>query len=278
MTSPDGAVPDGAYVGDPNSPNNIAALANMTQASALSIISGNVVNAFNSAGTNIGNLVNQGTGPVQNQVNNRPTYTESPLNIPLWVNINSDDDPTFPLSQLVNWTDVTSSSSSVEDAAPIYTPATDVLELGFIRATRDRTYSTVGLITGTGAWGNAPNMFWVYVYRMDPSTGNLTRLWTSGDVEAAITFQGTQFRLSMPTLQVHQGDVFAVGIQQNAPSIGTACRPLACLYQAVTDQPPGVYPRNIYQYYNATTSYPAPVNIAQSTLTDGNWIPWFVLG
>jgi len=103
-------------------------------------------------------------------------------------------------------------------------------------------------------------------------------LWASGNVVSTITTQGTQYRLTMPTIQVSQGDIYAVGLQQNAPGIGTAVYPIACVAQAVTDQPPGVYPRNIYQYYNATSTYPAPTSITQSQLNDGDWIPWFVLG
>ncbi|NQE89984.1 hypothetical protein [Nocardia terpenica] len=229
------------------------------------------------------NAVHAAVSQLQGQVNSKPNYSDIPTNIPLWVNVNPGDDPTFPITQLVEWTDVSGGTNGnpatgSETDDPSYAPATDVLELGFIRATRNRHYTTIGMVTGNAAWGLAPLLFYVYLYKMDPTTGDLTQLWNSGDVTSQISTAGTQLRLTMPTVTAAQGDIFAVGVQQHAPTIGTAVRPLACVRQSQPAQPAGVYPRNIYAYYNATSSYPAPTTIPASQLKVGTWIPWFVLG
>lgn len=210
----------------------------------------------------------------------KPNFSDIPTNIPLWQNINALDDPTFPLSQLVNWTTVSGGSNAPavgeERRSPDYLPATRVLELGFIRATRDRTYGTVGMITGRGGWGFDPQSFTVAMLKMDPSNGNLSKIWDSGDVKAQIASAGTQFRIDLPTITVKQGDVFAVGVLQISPSFGTANRPLACVHQSIPAQPPGVYPRNIYGYVKDCDTIPD--FITASSIKTGDWIPWFVLG
>ncbi len=209
----------------------------------------------------------------------KPGYSDIPTDIPLWQNINASDDPTFPLSQIVTWTQVYGSSSSVsaaETTDPSYVPATRVLEVGHIRATRDRTYNTVGMITGNGGWGFEPQSFTVYVFKMDPATGVLTKVWNSGDVKSQIAAAGTQFRITMPTITAKQGDVFAVGVHQISPSVGTSNRPLMCVHQAKPAQPIGVFPRNIYGWVAAADT--VPDLIPASSLQLGDWIPWFVLG
>ncbi|RJO69763.1 hypothetical protein D5S18_28075 [Nocardia panacis] len=217
----------------------------------------------------------------QTTANGKPNFTDIPTNIPLWQNINAVDDPTFPLSQLVNWTrvyggDSNSSASSDESTNPDYTPKTRSLELGFIRATRDRNYSTVGMITGRGGWGFDPQSFTVAVFKMDPGNGNLSKVWDSGDVKNQITSAGTQFRLTMPTIRARQGDVHAVGVFQISPLPGTSNRPLACVHQSQPAQPPGVYPRNIYGYIRNLGTIPD--FIKATDIQQGEWIPWFVLG
>ncbi|WP_067565776.1 hypothetical protein [Nocardia acidivorans] len=216
----------------------------------------------------------------QTTANGKPNFSDIPTNIPLWQNINPADDPTFPLSQLVNWTSVSGGSNapanSDEGKSPDYVPATRVLELGFIRATRDRTYGTVGMITGRGGWGYDPQAFAVAVFKMDPASGNLSKFWDSGDVKNQIAAAGTQFRLPVPRFTAKQGDIFAVGILQISPSFGTSNRPLACLRQSRPDQPPGVFPRNIYGFVKDCDSIPDL--ITASSIKTGEWIPWLVLG
>ncbi|MCU1647101.1 MAG: hypothetical protein JWN03_7376 [Nocardia sp.] len=216
----------------------------------------------------------------QTTANGKPNFSDIPTNIPLWQNINAVDDPTFPMSQLVMWTSVSGGynapATGDEAREPDYTPRTRFLELGFIRATRDRSYSTVGMITGRGGWGFDPQSFTVAVFKMDPGNGNLSKIWDSGDVKSQITTSGTQFRLTMPTIKAKQGDVFVVGVLQISPMPGTSNRPLACVHQSQPAQPAGVFPRNIYGYVKDLDTIPD--FIRASDIQQGIWIPWFVLG
>ncbi|WP_039823255.1 DUF7257 domain-containing protein [Nocardia testacea] len=212
----------------------------------------------------------------QTTAESKPDYSDIPTNIPLWVNISPTDDPTCPLSTLVNWT-AESGNELVETEDPGMIPSTRAIMLGFIRATRNRSYSTVGMITATGDWGLSPTAFMVGVYKMAPGTGNLTKLWDSGDVKSQISASGTQFRLSMPTISATQGDVFAVAVLQIAPTVGTAVRPLLCVRHAQPAQPAGIYPRSIFGYVNNADSLPATI-AASSVLNDQDFLPWFVLG
>ncbi|MFI5778148.1 hypothetical protein [Nocardia sp. NPDC051570] len=216
----------------------------------------------------------------QTTANGKPNFSDIPTNIPLWQNINAIDDPTFPIAQLVTWTVVSGGYNAPavgsEIGTPDYLPKTRVLELGFIRATRDRDYNTVGMITGRGGWGFDPQAFAVAVFKMDSGSGNLSKIWDSGDVKNQITAAGTQFRLTMPAIRAKQGDVFAVGVLQISPRPGTSNRPFACVHQSQPAQPPGVYPRNIYGYVKNLDTIPD--FITASDIEQGPWIPWFVLG
>ncbi|MGW1740439.1 hypothetical protein ACWCPQ_16700 [Nocardia sp. NPDC001965] len=202
----------------------------------------------------------------------KPDFTDVPTDVPLWVNISASDDPTCPLANLVNWT-----VDNQETENPAVRPGTRQIMIGHIRATRNRTYSTVGMITGAGDWGLGPTAFYVGVYKMTPGTGALTRLWGSGDVKGSIAAPDTQFRLPIPTITAQQGDVFAVAVLQIAPTVGTAVRPLLCVRHSQPAQPAGIYPRAIFAYVNSQDTLPATI-APGSLMTDQDFLPWFVLG
>ncbi|MBH0778831.1 hypothetical protein [Nocardia bovistercoris] len=212
----------------------------------------------------------------QSTANSKPSYADVPTDVPLWVNINANDDPTFPLSALVMWTNDTDGGAGTESIYPDYVPATRVLELGHIRATRDRNYSTIGCITGATSWGLAPQSFEMFLFKMSLLNGNLTKLWSSGDIKSSIAAAGTQFRVTMPTIGALKGEVYAVGVHQISPNPAYANRPLACLKSARPDQPSGVYPRNIYGWVAASDTVPA--TILASNIQTNAVIPWLVLG
>jgi hypothetical protein len=168
---------------------------------------------------------------VRQPIQARPTYDEVPTDIPLWANLTSTDDTTFPLALLARQPD----SNGVLNEPPFYQPATGAIEIGMIRATRDREYRQVGLIIGPAGWSFINNAF-VAIHSLDQNSGDLTLIWDSGDIKSVLNAASTQYRFDIPTINAHQGDIYGVGFLANYFGIGYK---LATVARWVINQPWG---------------------------------------
>ncbi|MEV6321362.1 hypothetical protein AB0M45_09220 [Nocardia sp. NPDC051787] len=214
---------------------------------------------------------------VRQPIQQRPTYDEIPTDIPLWANLTATDDTTFPLALLARQPD----GNGVLSEPPFYQPATGSIEIGMIRATRDREYKQVGLIIGPAGWSYVNNAY-VAIYSLDQYTGDLTLVWHSGDIRPVLTAASTQYRFDIPTLQARQGDIYGVGFHANYIGIGYK---LATVARWVINQPGGTEPRHPYYWSRGIDGggngpgYPVPPPFISAAHCGTNyWWPWFLLG
>ncbi|QIS18522.1 hypothetical protein [Nocardia terpenica] len=225
----------------------------------------------------------------QTTVAAKPNYSDIPTDISLWENLNPKDDTTFPLSQAVLLTNATKDGGESESIVPFYTPASGALELGFIRARRDRTYNEIGLIIGPSGWSLVNNVH-ICLYKLNQSTGDLdTLLWTSGDIKSQLSQSDTHYRFNMSTtgtaagpITAAKGDVFAVGFLQNYFGLGGY--ELIALQRYQIAQPAGIHPRQPYYWSrggsggNGPGFDSPPSSIPFASFGTNKWWPWFVLG
>lgn len=222
---------------------------------------------------------------IQAELAGKANYSDIPTNVPLWQNINPNDDPVFPMSSLVFQTAVSggngSSASGSETKNPTFSTSSGDMYFGYIRALRDREYTQIGFMTAKGGIvGSGPFEMWLHLYKMDPTTGTLSLLWNSGNIKSTVQAAGSgkMVRFAMPQIHAAQGDVFAAGIVQRANIINPSYS-IYGLTMPYTDQPAGVYPRGLASRSSVGTTFPSPATIASGSQvwTDEN-IPWFVLG
>lgn len=244
-----------------------------------------VTEATNAAVGAVPGAVNDAVAPLTELIDSKANYSDIPTNVPLWHSINPNDDPVFPYNDLVYVTNATTSSggntTTSESKNPTFSTSSGEMDLGYIRATRNRDYTQIGFMTAKGAIvGSGPFEAWLHLYKMDLTTGVLTLLWNSGNIKPSIQSAGSgkMLRFAMPTLHANQGEVFAAGLVQRA----NALNPSYAIYgikQPFTDQPAGVYPRGLASRANVGTSFPSASSIspAAQVWTDEN-TPWFILG
>ncbi|WP_067839642.1 hypothetical protein [Nocardia lijiangensis] len=265
MTTPDKPIPDGSW--------NLGAFRRYQQQSpedAKAAIRSGVIGAYTGA-------QNIHKREVRQPIQQRPTYTEMPTDIPLWVNLTATDDTTFPLALLARTPDGNGNLSQ----PPFYGPATGAIEIGMIRTLRDREYRQVGLIIGPAGWSRITNAY-VTVYRFDETTGDLSLYWDSGDIHTVLTNASTQYRFDIPPIQAHQGQIHGVGFLSNYFGIGYK---LATVPRWVINQPGGTQPRQPYYWSRGLDGggngpgYPTPPPYLRSDHVGTNhWWPWFLLG
>lgn len=239
------------------------------------------------------NGLDQFTEGLNTAIDGRATYDEVPLNVPLWQSLNPLEDPTFPRYGLYNYQPDDSGGDFTSSSTSMYKPARTTIEFGFIRATRKRVYNSVGLITGKDSSGliDDVNRYYILIYRMDKTTGDLSLAYSSGDIKGAISFPSrTEVRYTLPgALEVEQGDILAVGIYQQGDGAWQGSRELAGVRTNPT-QPntAGFHPYRQYAWMRPNTTQDGnqgggipgvPVSIPRSRLNfDSGIIPWLVLG
>lgn len=215
----------------------------------------------------------------------KANYSDIPTNVPLWQNINPNDDAVFPLHALVFHTNASTSSSgntsTTESKTPAFSTSSGEMDFGYIRSVRDREYTQIGFMTAKGGISGAgPFEMWLHLYKMDLATGNLSLLWNSGNIKPTVQSAGSgkMIRFAMPQVHADQGDVFACGLVQRANALNPSYNiyGIKCPY---TEQPAGVYPLGLSSRANVGTTFPSQATItpAQQVWTDEN-TPWFVLG
>lgn len=227
----------------------------------------------------------------QATADSKPSITQIPIGSDLWKSINSDEDSTFPRANLnfgssdyTSSTDGTSGTHSHDlDQTPDYQPAgngSDFLEIAYIRASRTRTYDTMGFITGGSATWAGISGAYVGIYSVDSATGNLTLLNTvsaSTDISSAITTANTEQRLSLgQTISATQGEIFAVGVLQVTSALQTCA---SLMKTTLTDiDPPSVqYPRKNYCYSGGYTAVPTSITESNLNYSASDKLPFYVL-
>ncbi|MBF6063272.1 hypothetical protein IU500_17455 [Nocardia terpenica] len=266
MTTPNKPIPDGSWT-----VGAFRRFQDQSPEDAKAAIRSGVIGAF----TNAQNVHHR---EVRQPIQQRPTYDEVPTDIPLWVNLTSTDDTTFPLALLAREPD----KNGVLNEAPFYQPSTGALELGMIRCLRDREYRQVGTIIGPAGWSLIHDAH-LAVYTVDQTTGNLTLYWESGDIKAQLNAASTQYRFDIPPLHARQGDIYAVGFLANY--FGLSGYQLATLPRWIINQPIGTQPDQPYYWTRGTDGggngpgWPTPPPfLNRAHIGTNQWWPWFLLG
>lgn len=221
----------------------------------------------------------------------KPNFTQVPLGAPLSKSISPNEDTTFPRASLSNGAAALTASGSGPgfhthnlNVVPEYQPAgftSNFLEIGYIRAEKDRTYSQVAFITGSAITWLGITALYAGVFSVNPATGALTLLntGTAGtDRKAALTSTNTQFVFSLgTTITAHQGDVFAVGLLQ-VTSITQTCSSLMCTTLTDINGATVQYPRKNYGYAGPYTSLPSTIAESSIIYSASTKLPFYVLG
>lgn len=219
---------------------------------------------------------------IQAQLAGKADYSDIPTNVPLWQSILSTDDPVFPgFANVFHTTGNSDGGNYRETRDPTFSTTSGEMDVGYIRTLRDREYTQVGFMTAqSGLIGGGPFEAHLCVYKLNQSTGEITRVWWSGDVKSTVASVGSGrvVRLAMPALSASQGDVWGVGLVQRA----NTTNPSYSIYGIkgpYIGYPSGVWPRSLYSRADVGTTFPPPISISGSSMAwnDEN-TPWFFLG
>ncbi|WP_329405391.1 hypothetical protein OG563_26375 [Nocardia vinacea] len=228
---------------------------------------------------------------VEDPLSTKPSLSQISVGSPLWQSITANEDSTFPRSQLTYGAAGATSTGGSGDsshthrlgATPQYKPAGNggnTLEIGYISATKDRTYTEIGFITGDAVTFLGISGFYVAVFSVNRTTGALTLLnpiSAAMDFKSSMTAINTEYRLNLGTvITAQQGDIFGVGLLQVTNALQT-CSSLMCTTLTDLNPPVTMFPRKNYCYYGSTTTIPA--TIAESSLNYGSSdkLPFLVL-
>ncbi|MCQ4148659.1 DUF7257 domain-containing protein [Rhodococcus qingshengii] len=231
-------------------------------------------------------------------IGTKAAIEDIPTDVPGFISLNPVDDAVFPSSEMkpiptiVNGQTSNESGDSYHSHAhnatitfvePIYTTAINRLDLGYINATRDRIYNTVGF---TIAAQNQPTKATVRVgiYKMGKTSegfpnGNLTLIWIS---PAGANIQG-QFGLAADDIKVDlgadiiasKGDWFAVCVVQTGSA--NTQRHLLGMQTARKNALAGVFPTRLAMTRIGETAPPNTLTPAQLDNTS-TWVPWMFMG
>lgn len=215
--------------------------------------------------------------------NGKPSLTQIPIGSALWNSLGSGEDSTFPRASLSFGSASSSSSGGSSTAAPHthplgsipqYQPAgngSNTIEIGYIRASRDRTYTNAGFITGGSATFAGISGAYLGIFFVDPTTGNLTLLNTTSaatNIASSITTTNTQQSFAMGyTISAHQGDIFAVALLQVTSVLQTCASLMDTTLTTLGASSSSVIPQANYCYAAGYTAIPS--TLAASALNYG---------
>ncbi|OFV79231.1 DUF7257 domain-containing protein [Rhodococcus erythropolis] len=221
-----------------------------------------------------------------------------PTDVPLYVSLNPVDDAVFPFSDMKPIPTIVNGQTSFDGseyghthyhnatitwAEPVYTTATNRLDLGYINATRARIYNTVGF---TIAEQNQPTKATVRVavYKMSKTagglaTGDLTQIWLSppgAGIENQFGLGAQDITIDLGVdIVAAKGDIFAVAILQQTGA-GTA-RNLLGMQTARKNAIAGVHPTRLAMTRAGVSAPPSTLTPAQLDNTS-TWVPWMFMG
>ncbi|MGW4240897.1 hypothetical protein [Nocardia sp. NPDC004722] len=229
---------------------------------------------------------------VDDPLSDKPSLSQVPMGSPLWASMGKGEDTTFPRSLLTFGAASATSSGGGGNGShshslrsvPDYQPAghgSSFLEMGFIQAQRDRTYTEVGFITGDSITAFGITAFYIGVFRVDPANGNVSLL---NPISAKVDMRGsfgatnTEYRFNLGTsITAKQGDVFGVGLIQVTVT-GQTCSSFLCItqnnIQPAAGQP---WPRAGYCWSGGYREMPTFIEEKYLSYKDSNKVPFYVL-
>lgn len=223
----------------------------------------------------------------------KPSLTQVPVGSTLWTSLGTGEDATFPRANLSFGSASSSSSGGSSTAAPHthplssvpqYQPAgngSNTIEIGYIRASRDRTYTNAGFITGGSATFAGITGAYLGVYYVNPSTGALTLLNTSSattNISGSITTTNTQQTFSMGyTINANQGDIFAVALLQVTSLVQTCASLMDTTLTTLAASSSGVVPQANYCYASSYTSMPSSISVGSLNYGASTKLPFYFL-
>lgn len=280
MTAPDGASPAGSLA-----VGLFHALQTKTVDEAKAAMSGGIMGAVDDAEAQLDD-------EVKTPLAGKPDIEEVPIDSTMWQTMNPREQSTFPRSQIVQLVNTSTGSGGSGTAAhthtvsqfakiPDYQPSgngTDFLEIGYIRISKNCSFTHAGFITGDSATFAGVGGAYLGVFKMETS-GNLTLLNTSTatlNLQSSITTQNTEhiFNLGI-THAALQNEVYAVGILQDTNAFQSAASMLAIRISDLTRDASSVYPRKAYCYAGTYASIPSSITESSLNYTASTKLPFF---
>lgn len=226
-------------------------------------------------------------------INSKAAITAVPIDSPLWRSMERNEESTFPRANL-NFGAASGTNSGGSSTAsahthglgqvPDYQPAgntNDYLEIGFIRISIDSSTSNIGFITGNSNTFAGITGAYVGFFRQE-SNGNLTLLNTSTattNIKPSITQQNTEFVFSLGlTVDMLQGEVYAIGILQDTSIIQTAASLMRTTQTNLNRATGGTtYPRKGYAYAGVYNSIPSSISESSLQYDASTKIPFYFI-
>ena len=222
-----------------------------------------------------------------------------PTDVPGFISLNPVDDAVFPSSEMVPLPTIVNGTTSWEYGGentthrhdhnatitwvePIYTTAINRLDLGYINATRDRIYNTVGFTIAEQTVTTKPTVR-VGIYKMGKTAagfpdGNLTLIWISplsANIQGQFGSAAQDIRVDLGVdIIASKGDWFAVCIVQTGA--GTV-RNLLGKQTARKNALSGVFPTRLAMTRVGETAPPNTLTPAQLD-NSSTWVPWMFMG
>lgn len=269
MTAPDGASPPGSLA-----VGLFRDLQTKTVDEMKSTMSGGVMGAFE-------HVQDTTHSEITEPLAEKPNVEEVPIDSTLWQTMHPREQSTFPRSQLISGTAANTASGGSGDSShshnlnriPDYQPSgnnNDFLEIGFIRVSKDISFNAAGFITGDSATFAGVTGAYLGVFRMNPTTGDLTLLNTATrtfNLRDHITNTNTEHIFTLgETFTAEQNEVLAIGLIQDTSVVQT---PASVMCTRITDlnrDTSTARPRKQYCYAGPYNTGLIPLTIAESSL------------
>jgi hypothetical protein len=288
MTTPGGSAPDGSFVVGTDYGSNL------DEATVHAITTGGARVSF----TN-----------VQSSINN-PVGNVLPTGTPLWATFTREADSTFPrimLARKASGVTISAStasagshthsvsgsttssagshnhtvttSASMQYAVPDYQPAghsANLTELGFIECSKDRTYNNFSFITGDSWTLLGIGAFYLAVYKMDLSSGNLSLVAQTSDIKSSVSSTNTEYTFGLNnSIAAKKADIFgAATLQVTSP--GQTCNSICQLTFWPLTAPAGFKPSALYAYAGGSSTPMSSINYSSLTFNSG-FVPYYAL-
>lgn len=285
MTAPDGGTPPGSMA-----VGLFRGLQTKTVDEMKSTMSGGVMGAFEHVQVTAHNEYN-------NPLSEKPSVEQVPIDSTMWHTMNPREQATFPRADLVRAVRSSTNSGGSGDnahshgiqqyaAIPDYQPSgnnTDYAEIGFIRLSKDCAFNKAGFITGDSATFLDVTGCYLGVYRMHPTTGDLTLLNTGTytiNLKSSITQTNTETIFGLGgTFTGSQNEVFAVALIQDTSIIQTAASIMCTRITDLNRDSSAARPRKAFAYAGPYNTGLLPTTLPESSL---NWdastkLPFFYL-
>ncbi|MFI6368721.1 hypothetical protein ACIBG0_39070 [Nocardia sp. NPDC050630] len=246
---------------------------------------------------------------VQNSINN-PVGNVLPTGAPLWQTFTREADATFPRIMLarkasgvtVNASAISagshthsvsgsstssagshshtvSASGTIQYAVPDYQPAghgANLTEIGFIECSKDRTYNNFSFITGDSWTLLGIGAFYLAVYKMDPSTGNLSLVAKTNDIKGSVGSTDTEYTFGLNnSIAAKKADIFGLATLQ-VTSPGQTCNSICQLTFWPLSAPSGFKPAALYAYAGGSSTPLSSIGYSSLTFNSG-FVPYYAL-